>query len=200
MEEIKNLIFDVGGVLIGYRWQDMLMIDRGLDSERAMQVGMAPFNDESWSDFDAGRLSIKDILKIHKEKSPDLYEDLEWFLLNNHLMKKKRPKVAREVKRLKEKGYNIYILSNYSEELFSIHTDGEEFWDYVDGRVVSYELGKLKPQIEIYQAILEKYNLSANECMFFDDRKENVEGAESAGIKGFLVLSEDELIKELKKY
>ena len=58
----KNLIFDVGGVLIGYRWKEMLMDDFGLSDEKAEEMGHKIFEDPIWRDFDRGRVHIDDLV------------------------------------------------------------------------------------------------------------------------------------------
>ena len=100
---------------------------------------------------------------------------------------------------LKEKGYKIYLLSNYSEELFHAHTKGAKFLDVLDGGVVSYQVHALKPDREIYEILLEKYSLKAEECLFFDDRMDNVEGAKKAGIQAIQVTSREMLNETLDK-
>ena len=98
---------------------------------------------------------------------------------------------------LKEKGYKIYLLSNYSEELFHVHTKGAKFLDVLDGEVVSYQVHALKPDREIYEILLEKYSLKAEECLFFDDRMDNVEGAKKVGIQAIQVTSREMLNETL---
>ena len=101
---------------------------------------------------------------------------------------------------LKEKGYKIYILSNYPESLFKKHTEYADFMDDIDGLMVSYMIHKAKPDDAIYKALCDKYNLDKNESIFFDDREENVEGAMEFGIKAVRILSEQVLLDELDKF
>ena len=102
---------------------------------------------------------------------------------------------------LKKKGYGIYVLSNYSEELFTLHTKDLPFWELVDGGVISYEIRQIKPNPPIYRHLFEKYQLKAQDCLFFDDRPENTEGARKLGMQAVTVVggSEEFLEKELEK-
>lgn len=195
---LKSIIFDVGGVVLGYRMLECLMEYLGDDIEEAKRLGDLIFSDEAWLDLDRGAKPIVDSLIAFREKYPDDYPAIEWFISHAQRMPVGRPRVWEQMKRLKEKGYNIYILSNYSEFLFSLHTDGLPFWQYVDGKVVSYEIHKIKPEPEIYKYLLKKYNLKGEECLFFDDRRENCEGAEKCGIPAVLVTSEDQFLSKLK--
>lgn len=197
---IKNIVFDVGEVLLGYRWKEMLMVDHGLTEERAEKIGEIVFSNQIWADFDLGLLSKQKVMERMGEEFPDYREDLNWFLENANLMPVERPKVWEIFSSLKEKGYRIYLLSNYSQELFEIHTKGADFLEMIDGKVVSYEIQIAKPDERIYQHLFDKYHIKPEESVFFDDRIENVEAAVKLGMTGVQVLSEEQLLGELKNY
>ena len=55
---------------------------------------------------------------------------------------------------------------------------------YIDGKIISSHVKCIKPEPEIYEKLLETYHLKAEECVFFDDRADNVEGAKAVGING----------------
>ena len=89
----------------------------------------------------------------------------------------------------RNKGYEIYYLSNWSK--WSVNeikktTETMDFLDDLDGGAFSYETGYLKPDKRIYEFFLKKYNIDPNRAVFFDDKKENIEAAEKLGIKGVL--------------
>lgn len=199
MGKIQNLIFDMGEVLIGYRWKEMLTVEHGLTFERAQQVAQAAFDDKNWLELDAGNMSVDEFLEDSRRRKPEIADDLRHFLKNCKSMRVLRPKVYEILSELKKKGYRCYILSNYSRELFYVHTHDLPIWKDIDGVVVSYEVHYLKPQKEIYQSLLEKYQLEPEQCLFFDDRLENVQGARKVGMKSIQVLSERQLILELTK-
>lgn len=197
---IKNIVFDVGEVLLGYRWKEMLMEDHGLTEERAELIGGTVFSNQLWADFDLGVISMKEIIERIGKEFPEYEEDLTWFIQHADLMPVKRPKVWAMIPKLKEKGYKIYLLSNYSQELFQIHTKGADFLNVIDGKVVSYEIKIVKPDARIYQHLFDKYQLIPEESIFFDDRKENIEAAVNLGMAGVQVLSEEQLLGELEKF
>lgn len=196
---IKNLIFDVGGVLLDYRWKEMLM-DYGLDEENAIRVGTEMFEDEDriWDIFDLAVKSDEEIADMFCKKYPADEEAIRWFIRHGEYMHVARPKVWKKVHELKEKGYKIYLLSNYPESLFKKHTEYADFMDDLDGMMVSYMIHKAKPDEIIYSSLCDKYNLNKSECIFFDDREENVEAAIKYGIKAVRVLSEQMLLGELE--
>ena len=195
---IKNIVFDVGGVLLEYRWKDMLM-DYGLDEETAVIVGREMFDDPLWGEFDLELLPEEEIIKRYEEKYPEHKDAIRWFITHGEFMHVPRPDVWEKVHSLKKKGYGIYILSNYCEDFFKKHTKGASFMDDADGAVVSYQIHKVKPDKEIYQYLFDKYSLNPAECIFFDDRLENVEASNKLGMRSVLITSKEELLKELNK-
>lgn len=193
---IKNIIFDVGEVLLGYRWQ-YVFEQAGLSSEEGNRIGQALFADELWEILDLGNMSHEEVKKAYQEKFSKDADAIGFFFDHADLMQIERPDVWERVTRLKEKGYGIYLLSNYSEVLFHTHTKGAAFWEAVDGEVISYQVHVTKPDKRIYQILMQKYDLNAEECLFFDDRKENTKAAEELGIKTVTVQSKEHVLREI---
>ena len=195
---IKNIIFDAGDVLLEYRWKDMLK-DYGLPDDEAYKVGNLMFNDNLWHEFDLANMTRDEIVGQYLKNYPDYAEVMQWFMTHGELMHVKREDVWEKAQKLKEKGYGIYILSNYSQELFEKHTKDAPFISLADGVVVSYQIHITKPDEKIYRYLLDKYNLKAEECIFFDDREENTEAARKLGIEAITVTSKEFLLDELDK-
>jgi len=195
----RNVIFDIGCVLFDYRWKEMFM-DYGLEEEEALRVGNLIFADpeELWHEMDLGNRSVEDITEEYVRRFPKEEEYLRWFIAHGEYMQVPRPKVWKKVHELKEKGYNIYLLSNYPEDLFHKHTEYADFMKDVDGYMVSFMIHDTKPSPAIYQALMDRYDLKPQECIFFDDRAENVEGAIALGMASKQVLSQEGLLEDLK--
>lgn len=198
MKEYKNIVFDIGNVLMGYRWEDMLTVDYGLDRDRVLEFGPRIFSDKLWLEFDRGVMTYEEIVDSYKNKYPEDADILDWFFTNANLMRVKREDVWELVADLKAKGYGIYILSNYSKDLLEAHAKDAAFWKYVDGKMVSYMVHELKPDLAIYKALFDKYELDPKTCLFLDDRKENVEGSIKAGMDSIVIESKEQLIRILK--
>lgn len=197
---IKNLIFDVGDVLISYRWKEMLMNDYGLDSEESERVGLEIFSHPDWTDrFDRGLATYEDMIEMYKGLYPEDEKHIRWFFENGQKMRVPREEIWELVARLKEeKGYRIYLLSNYSQYLFDLHSDGYPFMNLLDGKVISYEAKMVKPEPGIYQYLFDKYDLKAEECLFFDDRYENVIASHDQKMDANYVTSREMLGRLLK--
>lgn len=85
---------------------------------------------------------------------------------------------------IRQKGYRIFILSNASDAFYIYFPEFRPL-DYFDGIVVSADVHMVKPDAGIYQYLLEKYSLKPEECLFIDDRQDNVEGARKEGMQAF---------------
>ena len=99
-------------------------------------------------------------------------------------------------------GYKVYVLSNFGESamLTGVKMGGINFLDDLDGYLFSYEIHKVKPNPEIYEALYERYGLNPAECLFIDDLKENIAGARATGMDGIVFESIDQLKTELISY
>ena len=200
MKKPKNIIFDVGNVLLDYRWQQMLM-DYGLDESEAYRVGRELFDDPDglWHEFDLGVKSQEEIIQEFEQKHPKDAEVIRWFISHGEYMHVARPAIWKLVHQLKEAGYHLYILSNYPEILFKKHTQYADFMDDMEGMVVSYMLHVGKPERIVYQTLCDRYGLNKEECLFFDDRAENVQGAIDFGMRAKRVLSAKGLAVDLEE-
>ena len=85
---------------------------------------------------------------------------------------------------LKARGYHVYILSNYSENMLDQTKDKLKFLPLMDGVVFSYKIKKMKPDPEIYEYLCDEYWLEPEESVFIDDRPVNIKGAETVAFMG----------------
>ena len=86
---------------------------------------------------------------------------------------------------LKDKGHSLFGLTNWSYKVYDVIKKYPIF-SLLDGMVISSEVHLLKPDVRIYQCLMGKYGLKAEECVFIDDRKENVEAARSIKMQGIV--------------
>ena len=100
------------------------------------------------------------------------------------------------IKRYKGKGYQFYLLSNCSMQFYQYYQLKSIFQHFKE-LYTSAKYQKIKPNLDIYQDFLSRYHLKANECLFVDDLKENIDAAIKVGMKGFVY---HQNIQELEKY
>lgn len=193
---IKNIVFDIGMVLIDFHWQKT-MKELGIPDEAIVTLGKNMVEHVLWGEMDRGFIPEEELVAEFKRMSPQYEEYIDLFLDNMEGVVTDYPGSKSWLKELKDRGYNIYLLSNYPKSFFEMHVKNYSFMPYVDGRVVSYEYKVKKPDVRIYEILCEKYNIKPEESVFLDDRKENIATAESLGFKGIVVTDQDTARKQL---
>ena len=180
---IKNIVFDLGGVLVDFnpkRYLDHI----GLSSEEADFYSKIIWGKE-WMDYNANKYSFKELKQLLINNNPEYREKLNEILTNidYHYILSEKTDTAEYLKELKQKGYNIYVLSDLSKESL-IYNKEFDFFEFVDGGVYSFEVGSNKPNENNYKTLLNTYNLLPNETIFIDDNINNIDAANNLGIIG----------------
>ena len=197
---IKNVIFDVGFVLVDFRWRD-LMKDLRIPKEIQEKFAKNVFGSHWWNELDRGVLDEDEVVnKLREDNSPH-YEEFDLVWSNRDKIVEPFDYAVSMIENLKAKGLKVYLLSNYPKSLFTMHTECGRFpfIDKVDGKVVSGFVQLVKPDREIYEYLLNEYDLTAEECVFIDDREENVEAAKEIGINGIWFWNYEQMMGELEK-
>jgi len=181
---IKNVVLDMGNVLLDFRPE--FVMDQFCSSEEEKDVIRRElFEGPEWPLGDKGDIKDKDRYDLVKVRVPEKYHEalkncaLHWDICMDPL------EGAKEFcETVKKKGYKIFVLSNASD-LFYIYFPKFLPLDFFDGVFVSSDYLMLKPDVEIYKTFLNKYGLKGEECLFIDDRQDNIEGAGKAGLNTF---------------
>ena len=182
---IKNIIFDVGNVLVSYD-PDACMEALGFDEKTRDAVNAAVFRNPIWDESDRGVLSPEELLERFIANAPEYADEIRLARNSAVRMHDLLPYAVDWVKNLKERGYHLYILSNFSKYAQEACAYKMEFLPYMDGVVFSYECKMIKPEPYIYQYLLDTYHLNPDECVFLDDREVNIEAAHKAGMHGIV--------------
>ena len=197
---IKNLIFDIGGVLVDFRPAGVLK-DMGISEKRARVILRESIASPLWHEMDRGAIPEEEVIAAMRGNVPE-----EMRVDYDRFIEEGKPYLtipfaysAQWLKQFHDRGYGVYILSNYPVSYFEAHKAGFEFLKYTDGRVVSGYVKLLKPDPAIYRCLLEKYQLKAEECIFVDDLKANAEGACSVGIHGIQFLSYEDANEKIEQ-
>jgi putative hydrolase of the HAD superfamily len=198
---IKNVIFDVGGVLVDFRWR-ALMDDLGLPHERQDEFEKNVFGSKWWGELDRGKLDEEYVLSKIRENNKEHIKEFELVWANKEELVKTYDYVNPWLDSLKERGLKIYLLSNYPKSIFALHEEKGKFTfiDKIDGKVVSGFIGMVKPDAEIYEHLMDKYGLKAEECVFIDDRDENIDSAKALGMMGIVFKNYNQASTELEDY
>ncbi len=179
---IKNIIFDMGGVLIDYNPEKTLY---GLFDRQTADILLREiFRNPIWADKDRGIISPEEIMAQKRDAIPaEVFEKVSEMVDNFYPYMPPFEKMHGLVKQLKENGYGIYLLSNASSDFHERRKDIPALALF-DGVVVSADYKLLKPEKEIYLTLFEKFGLKPEECFFIDDVQANIDGAKMAGMDG----------------
>lgn len=195
---IKNIIFDIGNVLAHFRGTNLLQ-DLGLSGEVLETVADATIRSGAmWNEFDRSVMPDEEVIATCVAKAPQYEKEIHMLFDNIRYIAKEYPHAQEWIKGLKAEGYHVYLLSNYGRTAFEATSKELGFISLVDGMVISYEVKYVKPEPEIYQALFDKYNLKPEECVFLDDREENIRAAERFGMHGIVVQSKEQADEELR--
>lgn len=195
---IKNVIFDIGNVLVDFGWKEYLAC-LGFDGAMIKRIAKASVGGPYWDEFDRGAISEEETIKHFIEADPEIENELHRAFDSIVGMITKRDDAIPWVKSLKDAGYNVYYLSNFSKKAYDECRDTLGFMEHMDGGIMSFRELVVKPNPEIYTRLLERYNLVAEECVFIDDTERNVVVARELGFNGVVHVSGEETRKELEK-
>lgn len=197
MQQIKNIIFDFGGVIMD--WNPRYLYRDLFEKEEDMEYFLSHVCNDEWNvQQDAGRtlteateLKIKEF-PAHAAMIRKYYDEWETMLKSDIYEN------TFLVRLLKNNGYRLFGLTNWSAETFPIaykrYTVFREFEDIV----VSGEVEMIKPDPEIYQLALSRFDIAADETLFIDDNLKNIEAAKNLGIHTIHLTPKRSLEEELK--
>ena len=188
---VRNIVFDLGNVLINFNPRDYTKNEKFLK-----EVFASP----EWLMLDRGTLSYEDAKEIFKKRVPEEAEEIDRLFDTNFsgllLPIKENTELLPELK----KKYNLYILSNFHKGACEDIYEKYDFFKNFDGHTVSCYCHLLKPEKEIYEEILIKFSLNPEETVFIDDMKVNIEAAEKFGIKGIHLPDWTKLKEKLEEF
>ena len=176
---MKNVVFDLGRVVFA---QDPAKSTTEF-KQFFSYVSLTPMP-QFWTDYDMGVLSIDQVaeeLAAYRGVEPKFAREMITIAIGKQETIRPTEKLIDE---LKAAGYKLYVLSNMSREFIDFLRK-QKVYENFDGDVVSCEVGIVKPMPEIYDLLLERFDLDPAETIFIDDRKENVDAAAAKGIATF---------------
>ena len=195
---IRNIIFDMGGVLI--RFDREYFIQRlGVTGEDESLLMNEVFRSLEWARLDRGTITEADAIRAIGDRLPQRLRSPAAELISRW----DRPILPMEgmrelVEELKDGGYGVYLLSNATLRQ-------HEYWPRIpasglfDGKLISADVKLVKPQPEIYALLCGTFGLRAPECFMVDDTPQNIEGAYEAGMPGFVFNGDVSALKNALK-
>ncbi len=196
---IKNIVFDVGKVLIGWSPEvSMEMI--GFSEEEKQAVMHALFRDRSiWNEEDRGVLTREEMSDFLVSKAPELEDLIRRFYENAVISVTPKDYSRTWITDLRNAGLKVYVLSNFGEyaQKRAVELGAINFMDLLDGYIYSYMIHEVKPDRAIFDALVKKYDLDPGECLFIDDVEDNVRGARAAGMQGLVFTGYEDAVSAM---
>jgi len=196
MQQLKNIVFDFGGVLID--WNPRYLYRKVFKTEEEMDFFLQNVCKYEWNLLqDAGR-SLDEATRVLQEEYPEYKEEIgmyygRWEEMLGGLFEDN----VKLIRPLKAK-YKVYGLTNWSAETLPIALRKYDFFKLFDGIVVSGEEKLVKPDPRLYRILLDRYNLKDEETLLIDDNAENIKTAKELGFKTVHLTSEVNLEETLK--
>ncbi|MGN7706799.1 HAD family hydrolase [Chryseobacterium sp. 22543] len=197
--KIKNIIFDFGGVLMD--WNPRYFFKDYFNDNEKMEFFLEHIAQDEWNvEQDRGR-SLTEGTEIQVKKFPEWEKEIRAFYDNWPVMLKSDiPQNVEVLRKLKNTDYNLFGLTNWSEETFPYALENYDFFQIFEGKIVVSGTEKLiKPDPKIWHVLLDRYNIKAEESVFIDDNAKNIEMAQSLGFITVQVTSDTNLEQELIK-
>jgi putative hydrolase of the HAD superfamily len=195
---INTIVLDIGNVLAQFRWRGYLE-DCGYSQEIIERIANATVLSGFWNEWDLGLRDEEELIAESIAKDPGVKQEILTFFHSFAEVVKEYEYSSDFVKGLKENGYQVYLLSNYSKKHFELSKPYFDFMKYVDGGVISYEVKSIKPEPMIYQTLIDKYQINPTEAVFMDDLMVNLEGARPFGFHTIQVKSHEQSLEELRR-
>jgi len=196
---IKNIILDVGRVLVAWQPKEA-MKELGFSEEVIDALAKALFDSGVWNEADRGVLGDDEFLELAIRRIPAYEAEVRLFWNNVDKAIWQLPYTKEWIRAMRKAGYQVYILSNYGNWTYEkTKEQALNFLEDADGAIFSYQVKQIKPDLEIFQSLFEKYSLKPEECVFLDDLFDNIEGAKAAGMHGIVFNGLEDALVELGK-
>lgn len=196
MADITTVVFDIGGVLVDFCWEDFFR-SKGYDEAMVQRLGDASVRSEEWNEFDRGVLDTKGIIDGFVKNDPEIEKEIRDAFSDMSGLLRKRERTIPWIKSLKKAGYRVLVLSNFSKEALEANLFMNEFLDEVDGGILSYKDKVIKPDPAIYKLLMDRNNLVPSECVFIDDIERNINAAKALGMNGIVFKDYDQVEADL---
>ncbi|NMA83205.1 MAG: HAD family phosphatase [Epulopiscium sp.] len=179
-KKIDTVVFDLGNVLLSFN--PLSYLEKKFKDHPFLDlIYEEVFKTKEWLELDRGTLEEDEFIKIISRRIPEHKEIVREIVSTWDTMLTPIQPSVDWIPKLKEKGYRLYILSNFHKRAFVDISNKYDFFRYFDGKLISSHYQLLKPEKEIYAKLMELYNINPSTTLFIDDSKANVDAAQEFG-------------------
>lgn len=196
-KDIKNVIFDLGGVVID--------LDRDRAVKALEELGLEDADDilglygqkEPFFGLETGELPTADFFDLLRSRMKPGVTDKQITEAFNKFLVCLPTERLEMLRRMRKGGFRIFMLSNTNPVMYltwignAFRQEGLTVNDYFDGIVVSFQELMCKPNVAIFETLMKRYDLNPSETIMLDDSEKNCKAAEEAGAHSFKVGKSD---------
>lgn len=193
---IRNVVFDIGEVCVDFCYKKFFR-GFGFPEDIVERIEKATVEGPAWDPGDVGILSEQELLGLYIREDPDIEPQLRRVCENFSGIIREREETIPWIDSLHKKGYSVYYLSNFPAKIEHDCDDQLKFLSHMDGGILSYKEHVVKPDSAIYELLLSRYGLKAQECLFIDDREVNCEAAIRAGYNAIVYTNREDVMKKM---
>lgn len=194
-KKIKAVVFDLGNTLVRIEYKP-LIVNLNLDG-RYNEIELFKFLEKPAQKFEKGEINAESFYQV-VEKKLKLGVNFEKFMLSWCSVATEYVDGMDRLLKILNIKYPLYILSNTNELHFGYIMEKFPVLNCMKDFFLSYEIGAMKPNVEIYRYMLKNLTLDPSEIIFIDDKEENVTSAKQLGIDAVRFTTADELIRVFK--
>jgi len=193
------VVFDLGAVM--FDWNPKAIAENFTsDIELQKRIQSELYYHQDWIDFDCALITEKEATKRASERLGITLKDAKELFKQTKTSLKLIPKTFAVLKKVKEKNLNAYCLSNISPELFNYLFEQHDLFGLFNGIVTSGVEHVGKPGKRIFEILLERNQLKAEECLFIDDSAANTKTATELGITSITFKGSAECYQKINSY
>ncbi len=197
LQDCKVAIFDLGNVVLNWHVPSVL---ESLPFERDIQqqLDQQLFSHDDWLAMDHGLLSESEVISNIKRRSSLSDEQINQAILAAKRSLLEIERTVTLMQKLVDQSIPLYCLSNMSVETYQ-HVKDYKFFELFEGIVISGIEKCMKPDDSIYQCIIQRYQLIPTQCLFIDDRLENVQAARKNDLQAWHFLGLDDCYQGIEQ-
>ena len=190
---IKNIVLDVGGVIFDDSKQNIQkLLNKNCDNIYKIAYG------GGFKKCLLGEISVQE--HINSLKNEKDFNDISYILKKENLIKS-YPLIKNNfeyIKDLRKRRYKLFLLTNITEDSYNYINELINMDETFDGGIYSYQEHLIKPDYDIYNLLINRFNLNKDETIFFDDKEKNVKAANEVGIKSYVFTSINDIESNLE--
>ncbi len=197
LSNIKNIIFDIGGVLVDLDLERCLESFKAIGFEDAKSMVSCYHPASFFGAMERGEITIDQFCdEIRKASGVNMTNEQISAAYSSLLVEIPIEKL-RLIKSLRDRGFKIYALSNISELLMNyvlkfFEADSLSADDYFDKMFLSYQMGVMKPDPKIYELLISQSGIDPSQTLFIDDAEKNITAAREFGLQVYLASAKED--------